>query len=314
MPVPGVGSLETAMNIPYLTASDVRRVTMLDATRAIQAALRGGLDPAADPSRLALPLQRGEFLIMPSEASGFAGVKVLTVAPDNPAAGRERIQGVYVLFNSETLTPRALIDGAAMTTLRTPAVTAAAADLLAGERIDHLVVFGSGPQAVRHVEAMRAIRSIGHVTLVARDLARAASAAASVDARVGAVEDVASADLVVCATTAREPLFDSALLRDDVCVLAIGSHEPDARELDTALMVRSLVVVEDRATALREAGEVVIPVTEGELNPDSVVTLRALVAGEVTVDFSRPRVFTSTGMSWEDIVIAGEVYRRAGTA
>ena len=300
------------MTIPYLDADAVSRVSMLDATRAIQSALRGGLDPASDPARLALPLGRGEFLIMPSEASGFAGVKVLTVAPGNPAAGLERIQGVYVLFDSETLTPRALIDGAAMTTLRTPAVTAAAADLLAAARIEHLVVFGSGPQAVRHVEAMRAVRSIGHVTLVARDVRKAADAAVAADARVGVVEDVASADLVVCATTAREPLFDSRLLRPDACVLAIGSHEPDARELDSALMTRALIVVEDRATALREAGEVVIPVAEGALDPDALVTLRELVTGEVTVDLTAPRVFTSTGMSWEDIVIAGEIYRRAG--
>src|SRR5690606_19627615 len=130
-------------------------------------------------------LERGEFLIMPSEAAGFAGVKVLSVAPDNPAAGLERIQGIYVLLDSATLTRRALLDGTALTSLRTPAVSAAAADVLAASDIDHLVVFGSGPQALGHVAAMRAIRTIERVTLVARDAGRTAAAAQAVGARAG---------------------------------------------------------------------------------------------------------------------------------
>lgn len=302
------------MNIPYLTAADIASVGYLDATRAIQRSLRDGLDPATDPARLTVPLGRGEFLIMPSEASGFAGVKVLTVAPSNPGVGLARIQGVYVLFDSDTLSPRALVEGAALTTLRTPAVSAAAADLLAADEIEHLVVFGSGPQAVGHVAAMRAIRPIERVTLVARDATRAASAAASVDAHVGTLEAVATADLIVCATTAREPLFDSSLVRDAACLIAVGSHEADARELDSQIMTRALVVVEDRATALREAGEVTIPVAEGVLDEATIATLRELVSGAVPVDLTTPRVFTSTGMSWEDVVIAAEVFRHAARA
>ncbi|MBX3095084.1 MAG: ornithine cyclodeaminase family protein [Cryobacterium sp.] len=300
------------MTLPYITAEQLAStLSHLDATRAIQEALRRGLDPAAGPARVTVPLRNGEFLLMPSETSGFAGVKVLSVAPGNPARGLKRIQGVYVLLDSETLAPLALLDGAALTSLRTPAVSAAAADALAAETIEHLVVFGSGPQALGHVAAMRAIRAIERVTLVARDPERAEVAARTVNARVGTTADVASAQLVVCATTARTPLFDSGLVRDDACLIAVGSHEADARELDSAIMARSLVVVEDRATALREAGEVAMPVEEGVLNPETLVSLRGLMADEHTVDFSRPRVFTSTGMPWEDLVIAAEVYRRS---
>lgn len=300
------------MTLPFITAAQiVATLSHLDATRAIQQALRSGLDPAAGPARITVPLDAGEFLLMPSEASGFAGVKVLSVAPNNPARGLERIQGVYLLLDSETLTPCALLDGAALTALRTPAVSAAAADLLAVETVEHLVVFGSGPQALGHVAAMRAIREIERVTLIARDADRAAVAARTVNAEVGTAADVATAQLIVCATTAREPLFDSGLVGDDACLIAVGSHEPDARELDSAIMARSLVVVEDRATALREAGGVVIPVAEGVLSSEALVSLREFVAGEHTVDFSRPRVFTSTGMSWEDLVIAAAVYKHA---
>lgn len=298
--------------IPWISAADITsRLSFLEATRAIQGALRDGFDPATDAPRSSLPLTNGEFLIMPSGGSEFAGVKVLSVAPGNPARGLERIQGVYLLMDAATLSPLALLEGATLTTLRTPAVSAAAADLLAAPEIEHLLVFGSGPQALGHVAAMRAIRDIGRVTIVARDAAKAERAASAVGASVGNATAVSDADLIVCATTAREPLFDSTRVRDDVCVIAVGSHEPDRREVDSALMGRALVVVEDRATALREAGEVVLAAADGALDADTIVPLRDLVRGDTHVNLTTPRVFTSTGMSWEDLVIAGEVHRRA---
>ena len=314
------------------------RVSFGDAAAALGRALTQGLEPASDFARSILDVEHGQLLIMPSASSEFVGVKIATVAPGNPARGRERIQGVYLLMHAATLAPVALIDGAALTTLRTPAVSAAAADLLAPQIVDHLVIFGSGPQAWGHLEAMQAIRSIGRVTVVARDRGKAEAFAARVSAAassavptavparpgaggvatgsvtttatVGSASDVRDAQLIICATTARTPLFDGTLVPDNSCTIAIGSHETDARELDSALIGRAQVVVEDIAVALREGGDVVIPIDEGILDPRSLVPLAAIVTGAVPVDRARPRVFTSSGMSWEDLVIASEVYRR----
>lgn len=303
------------MTLPFISAAELaERVGVLDAIRAIQGALREGFDPALDTPRGSVPLEHGEFLIMPSGGAEFAGVKVLTVAPGNPARGLERIQGVYVLFDAVTLAPVALLEGAALTGLRTPAVSAAAADILAPPRVEHLVVFGSGPQALGHVAALRAVRDVGRVTIVGRDAVRAEAAAAVAGASVGGPSAVSDADVIVCATTAREPVFDSRLVRDDVCVIAVGSHEPDAREVDAHVLSRALVAVEDRVTALREAGDVVLAIGEGALDPDALVSLRELVRGEVEVDRSRPRLFKSVGMSWQDLVIAAEAHRRAGAS
>ena len=251
---------------------------------------------------------------MPSHSAEFFGVKVASVAPANPGLGKERIQGVYLLMDAETLTPIALIDGTALTTLRTPAVSAAAADLLAPAHIDHMVVFGSGPQAWAHVEAMRVIRAIGRVTVVARNSERAIDfatrvSANGIDAAAGTADDVRDAQLIICATTARTPLFDGSLVPTDSCSIAVGSHEPAARELDSALVMRAQIVVEDQATALREAGDVIMPVDAGELDPASLVSLGDIVTGAHAVDSTRPRIFKSTGMAWEDLVIATEVYR-----
>jgi ornithine cyclodeaminase/alanine dehydrogenase-like protein (mu-crystallin family) len=102
-------------------------------------------------------------------------------------------------------------------------------------------------------------------------------------------------------------VFDSELLRDDAVVVAVGSHEPDARELDAALLGRATVVVEDVATALREAGDVVLAIADGTLAWDDLVPMRDVVTGDFVVPTDRPLVFKSVGMSWQDLVIASAV-------
>ncbi len=95
------------------------------------------------------------------------------MAPGNPARGLERIQALYVLFDAATLTPSAVLDGAALTTLRTPAVSAVAIDCLAPQEVSHVVIIGSGPQAVGHAEAILAIRTPTSITVVGRQVERA---------------------------------------------------------------------------------------------------------------------------------------------
>ena len=115
---------------------------------------------------------------------------------------------------------------------------------------------------------------------------------------------------MVCATAARTPLFDSDVVRDDGVVIAVGSHEPDARELDASLLGRATVVVEDVATALREAGDVVMARRDGTLDPSQVLPMRDVVTGSVQPPVDRPLVFKSVGMSWEDLVVAQAVLER----
>ncbi|MBC7441263.1 MAG: ornithine cyclodeaminase family protein [Ramlibacter sp.] len=298
---------------PWIGSDEIfARVGVAAAVRALQAAVRGGLDPATDFTRSVLNVKQGQLLLMPSQSAEFVGVKVATVAPGNPALGRDRIQGVYLLMDAGTLSPVALLDGIALTTLRTPAVSAAVADLLAPAEVEHLVVFGSGPQAWGHVEAMRAIRRIERVTVVGRHPGRAEALAERVRAsglaaQTGAPGAVRDAQLIVCATTARTPLFDGDLVPVDSCTVAVGSHEPDARELPTALIGRAQVVVEDTQVALREGGDVLIPLREGVIEAGSLVPMADILTGSVAVDHDRPRVFTSSGMSWQDLVVAAAV-------
>jgi ornithine cyclodeaminase len=272
------------VSIPYLDAEEIgRRLPPPAAVDALEAALRGGLEPEDDAPRSVVELDGGQLLVMPSAAAAHPVVKVVTVG------GEPRIQGLCVAFDAGTLSPAALLDGVAVTNVRTAAVSALAVRHLAVEDAARLLVFGRGPQGHAHVEAISAVRPIARVDVLGRD-------AAERD------ELVARADVICCCTTAREPLFDGALVPDHATVVAIGSHEPEAREVDDALAARATVVVESVSSALREAGDVILAVRSGALDPDRLVPLRALVRGELSASVGAPRLFKSTGMAWEDAV------------
>jgi len=292
--------------VRFLDAHAVAALGPAAAVRAITDGLRDGLDPATDPPRTAVGLSRGQFLLMPSETAAAAGVKIATVAPGNAVHGLPRIQAAYLLFDRETLTLRAVLDGTALTTLRTPAVSVAAVLPRLPHRPLRVAVVGAGPQATGHVATLAAVRPLADTTYLVRDPSRTSLDALRLDS---AEADAAlrAADVVVCATSARSPLFDSALLRDGVVVIAVGSHEPDARELDAALLGRAGVVVEDIATALREAGDVVLAIAEGTLSAADLVPMRDVVTGRATLPGDRPLVFKSVGMSWQDLVVAEAV-------
>jgi ornithine cyclodeaminase len=284
------------------------------AIRALQRDIRSGLNPVLDFKRNVLEVQHGQLFFMPSQFGSFVGVKVSTVAPKNPTVGKSRIQGIYILMDSVTLSPILVLDGQALTILRTPAVSASVADLLAPSRVDHLVIFGTGVQAWGHVLAMRAIRSIGRVTVVARDQGRGAELISRIQdsglpARLGVADDVRNAQIIVCATTSRVPLFAGSLVANNSLTVAMGTHESHAREVDSHLMARSQIVVEDPSVAREETGDVVIPLEEGSIDGASLIAIRDIITGAVTVDLDRPRVFKSSGMPWEDLVIAAEIYR-----
>ena len=276
------------MSLPYLDATEVgRRMDPARAADALAAALRGGVDPDADPPRAILGLDGGQLLVMPSAAAGRPVVKLVTVG------GEPRVQGVCVVFDPATLAPVALVDGVALTTLRTAAVSALAVRHLAAPGARRLVVFGRGPQAHAHAAAVRAERPVERVDLVGSDHDPAAVARL-----------VAAADVVCCCTSARAPLVDGGLVADHAAVVAIGSHEPEARETDDALAARATVVVESRTSARREAGDVLQAVAAGVLDEEELLPLGALVRGDLQPAEASPRLFKSTGMSWEDAVVA----------
>jgi ornithine cyclodeaminase len=311
-------------------AEIIENFSFLGAVTAIEDALKGGLDPAADLQRSILPIEKGELLLMPATSAEGSGIKILTIAPNNPALNQPRIQGVYILFDKENLSISSLLDGAALTTYRTPAISFAAirqALELSQEDLS-VVVFGSGPQAISHIQTLAAVIAthlkVKSVAFVARDLEKAKQRVPDL-VELGLSPEctvqilgadsaevnghLQKADLVIAATTARSPLFDSSHLKDSVIVVAVGSHEPDVREVDSKLLGRAQIVVETRVSALREAGDVIMAINEGVITEKSLNDLADVVCGRTTLNRDKPIFFKSSGMSWEDLVIARAIER-----
>lgn len=242
------------------------------------------------------------------------GVKVVTVRAANAEIGAPTVQAVYLLFGSKTLSPLAVIDGPALTNLRTSAVSAVATARLARAESSTLVLFGAGAQARAHLRAMAAIRPIRQVIVVSRTRSRAQelvalAASMGLEARLGVAADVAHADIVCCCSTSAEPLFDGGLLRPGTHVVAVGAYRPDLRELDETTMRRGWVVVEERASATSEAGELAQPAAAGRPIPIGSDLIELCSSAERRVVDSDITVFKSVGMAGEDLVIADALYQ-----
>ena len=316
------------MSMAYLDrAALASRADYAALVSALERALTAQVDPETDGPRIFSPVPGGEFLIMPSSGTRYSGAKLVTIAPGNPSNGLPKIQGTYVLFDSETLAPVAVMDGAELTLLRTPATTALAVkNILAPDpgghfaskdlpRIPVLVVFGTGPQASRHIDAIRSIADVGEVVIVGRNAERAMGlaldwSARGLKTRVGNETDVFLADVILCVTSSRTPLFDGDLVRPKAVIAAVGSHGLDAREIDPALARRADIVVEGRASAMREAGNLIPARSREEWEQEKLTNLAELVRGEFMRRPGSPALFTGVGMAWEDLVIAAHIHEQ----
>lgn len=307
--------------LDVVDAEQLRRLLPVEsALDALESAFRTGRLPQA-PLRTRLDAPGGEMLLMPATGPQGAGVKVVTLAPGNPARGLPLIHAVYLLFDRGSLALRAVIEGAALTTVRTAAVSALATRYLARRDASRLVIFGAGVQGNAHLDAMLAVSPIERVTVVsrspepARRLAGRASAL-GLAAGVGEPEAVAEADLVCTCTTSETPVFAGRLLAAGAHVNAVGGHQPGARELDDQTVRRARLVVETREAAMAEAGDLLGPIRAGVIGPDHVVAdLAEVVAGApVRRGPEDITVFKSVGVAFEDLVVARAAAGRLGAA
>jgi ornithine cyclodeaminase len=288
---------------------------------ALEDALRTGFVGEEDPPRAFMDLPCGEMLMMPSRVTGTPTIKVVTIHHDADAPG-PRIKGLHLVFDPESLAPRVIMDAAALTVMRTTAVSLVALRALAPAEARRLVIFGVGPQGIAHLDAIAREWPLAHVTVSARRLERAQAMAQASRVKypgltIEAVEiaDAAHAtslsDIIVCATTATEPVFADP--GHAVTAVAVGGHSPVARELPGELVSRSFVAVENRVAALREAGDIVMPIEAGLMTDRDI---RADLGELVTQKFDLPesRVFKSMGMGWEDAVVSARIAREIGVS
>jgi len=265
----------------------------------------------------------GELLLMPAHSPAGVGLKLVTIVRGNPGRELPLIQGLYVLMTPDGMTPELVIDGAALTGLRTAAVSALATKLLARPQSRRLVVFGAGAQAAAHAAAMCAVLPIEHVTVVASSGASPRAAAlveglraSGIEATVGDPASVSAADVICTCTTSTTPVLADADLPPGVHINAIGAYRLDMCELPAATFARAELVVESVEATLVEAGDVVGAIASGALPQQGFATeLHDVLNGtSVRRDDAQITIFKSVGLAGEDLVVARALSDALATA
>ncbi len=254
------------------------------------------------------------FGIMPSYVPSLPalGAKLVTICPGNADRGLGTHQAIIVLLDPETGIVRAVMDGRYITEVRTAAASAVSARQLARKDARVLAILGSGVQARSHIEALRLVRDFREVRAWSptADHLRKFAAATGARAMDSAEAAVRGADVVVTVTASPTPVIQNDWVSDGAHVIAVGSCLPTQRELDPALVARSRLVVDSRAAALQDAGDVVMGVAEGRWTPQHI----AAELGELPTrrDEREVTVFKSLGLAVEDLFAAHLVVNHPG--
>jgi ornithine cyclodeaminase/alanine dehydrogenase-like protein (mu-crystallin family) len=317
--------LEARVKIIVLASHHVRELlTYRECADVMREALAGlARGRIQQPLRTVVKLRdaAGFMGLMPaySPEDGY-GLKALVITPGNPAIGKDAHQGGVLLFDAGTGEPLALVNASAVTEIRTAAVSAVATDLLARPGAAELAIIGTGVQGRAHAHAIAATRPLTGVRLAGRDPARTRAVAAELSAQLSVPVSccdavsaaVAGADIVVTATSSREPVLRREWLAAGTHVNAVGACLPGDREIYTATMAEAAIFADRRESVSHEAGDFLLAQGEGVINP-----VRAEL-GELLTGTAPGRagddeitVFESLGLAAEDLAAASYLYEKA---
>lgn len=320
------------MEIVVLSEQDVYRLLPMRECIGLMADALGALTRgrAYVPLRMVIRLPDGSGLlgIMPGHMTdGDAGrpalgLKAVAIFPRNAARGLDTHQGAVLLLDADSGRLSAVMDAAAVTAIRTAAVSGVATNLLARRDAQDLAILGAGVQARTHLEAIAAVRPLRRVRIWSRTAERAHNFVAEeshryafpIEAMPTAEAAARDADIITTVTASPDPVLQGGWVKRGAHVNAVGSSIPNAREIDTACICVARIFVDRRESALAEAGDLLIPLREGAITPDQIVA----ELGEVVVGDNPGRrsddeltLFKSLGLAVEDVAAAAYVVRRA---
>jgi ornithine cyclodeaminase len=271
------------------------------------------------------PHVKGVMALMPTFRAGetpLFGLKAICVFPGNAEISKDAHQGGVMLFDGTNGEPLAMINASAITAIRTAAVSGLATRRLAREDACDLAIIGAGVQARTHLTAMSCVRALKRIRVCASRLESAQRFAAGMQSQSPApLEPVASpeaavrgADIIVTATTSREPVVRRDWVSPGAHINAVGTFSFNARELDTATMVDASLFVDRRESALNEAGDYLIPAKEGAIGPEHIRAELAQVITRAHPGRKSPdeiTIFKSLGLAMEDLAAATYVFGKA---
>lgn len=315
------------MKVLVLSHSDVEELLSVAEcipvmSEALAALARG---EAQNPLRsLFRPQAASGFLgLMPAFQSGretHFGLKEVCVFPGNPARGLDSHLGAILLHDGDTGELRAVINASAVTAIRTAAVSAVATKLLAREDASVLAVIGAGTQARAHLDAIPSVRGVRKIRIVSRTRKKAEDLAASkrtsipIEVVDSVQKAISGADIIVTATSSREPVLQRSWISDGAHINAVGSSIAAAREIDSRTMADAAIFVDRRESTLNESGDFLMALTDGAVTPESIrgeigELLTGARAGRRSP--SEITLFKSLGLAIEDLAAAQYLFRKA---
>ncbi len=318
----------TERRLRFLAARDVvQALPMKEAIEAMKQAFRqlsAGQAVVPLRSHLETADPQGDVLFMPSylPADRRVGIKIITLYGGNATLALPRIQAIMIVLDATNGVPLAVMDGTSLTAIRTGAASGAATDLLARPDAAVAAIFGAGPQARTQLEGVCAVRAIRRARVFDVSADRAAAFAREMGERLGipieaagsSSQALAEADVVCAATTSPTPIFDDRDLASGAHINAIGSYKPHVREIPPETVCRARVVVDHLPSALAEAGDLLIPMSQGLFGKEHIYAeLGEIVAGKKKGRESETEItfFKSVGVAVQDLAAAGRVLANA---
>ncbi|MFJ9646216.1 ornithine cyclodeaminase family protein [Streptomyces sp. NPDC004244] len=298
---------------------------MAEAISVMADALRGfSSGKVTQPLRsvLAPPSEEGVFAMMPAHVEGLGyGFKAIMHNPGNRARGLGTHIGTVCVFDPVTGELSAVLDGSAVTAVRTAAVSAVATRALAREDAGDLAILGSGTQARTHLEAMRLVRDVRRVRVWSRTTEHARAfrdwaggRGVAVEVSATAQDALRGADLVCTTTSASGAVVLPGDLAPGAHVNAVGASVRGARELAPAEVARCRIYVDSRESALNESSDLCDPIAEGLIGEKDI---RGEI-GEVLLGTAEGRtgpeeitLFKSLGLAVEDVAAGFSIVTRA---
>ncbi|MFG3589644.1 ornithine cyclodeaminase family protein [Streptomyces sp. NPDC047990] len=308
----------------YLSREQVVELLDTDAAIASQRAAFTALgdDTAELPGKIMHPSRFDDSVVFAYlarlSADTGAVAKFGSVNPGNAGTGLPTVHAVINALDPVTGRLAAVMDGTAVTTLRTAAASAVALDALATADSAELGLLGSGTQALAHARAVARVRELRSVRVWSPHPGRRAEAAQRLAAELGiaveaagsAREAVAGAPMVAACTLSRTPVVRGAWLAPGCTVVSVGSFEPTRSEVDAEVVRRAAaVVVDDPVTAAEHAGPVVEALARGVLAPDDLIPLGAVLTGGRTARTGPDDIvlYNSVGLGIQDAAAAWAV-------
>lgn len=296
------------------TAARLDYTELADSIREVMVRRRNGELEA--PPRLVLPLSEGgTLLVMPAADEEIAITKLVTVHPENARRDLPTIQGEVIVAEAGTGVRLGLLEGSTVTARRTAALSLLAAQTLARRPEGPLLIVGAGTQGRAHLEAFRDGLGISKVFLVSRTEERTRSLAEhaqslgiEVEISTSVEQVLDEANLIVTATTSREPILPENIPADTF-VAAVGAFNPEMAELQPSLLSRSSVVVDTLEGVKEEAGDLIQAQKAGAFGWEDSVQLEDALLWTSLPD--GPIVFKSVGHALWDLAAARTVFPQA---